>query len=162
MPTSASALSNVGGSVASGSAHFTQPIPPAGQPCAATSFSLTGGSNAFTLTTIDPNVISGYFGPLTFSGSGGSTCESASSGSGSLTLSATGDGSVRCPSLTGSYTRAATDVQVTLGGACTINNVPAQVVFAFHGEFAPTNSGGGITAPITDATFAGAVIVLPA
>ncbi|MDX6670069.1 MAG: hypothetical protein QOI91_432 [Solirubrobacteraceae bacterium] len=161
-PAAANALSNVGGGAVSGTAHFSQPIPQAGQACAPTTFTLSGGSSMFTLTTVNLNVISGYAGPLTFSGSGGSGCESGSSGSGNLTLTATGDGSVYCPSLGGSYARVATDVQVSAGGGCTINGVPAQILFNFHGEFVPTNTGGGLTAPITDASFAGAVVVLPA
>jgi hypothetical protein len=163
-PGVAAAANNIGGGTATGTVHFTQPVPPLGQTCAPTSFTLSGGTDTFTLTTVDLTGIdvSGYGGYLTFSGSGSSGCESAEQGSGSLTISAKGDDSVSCPTLTGTYIRLLSHVDYTAAGGCTINGVPAQISFTFQGEFAPTNNGGGVTAPITDATFAGAVAVFPA
>jgi hypothetical protein len=162
-PGPAAGANNVGGGFASGDAHFTQPVPRAGELCTSTSFTFAGDTkNGFTVTTIAPPVVSGYAGYLTFSGSGGSACESAEQASGTITLSAQGGSSVRCPSLTGHYVRLLAHVNLTAAGGCTINGVPAQISFTFQGEFVPTNSGGGVTTPVTDATFAGAVAVFPA
>ena len=161
----ASALTNVGAGGLTASLHYSSPIPPVGAGCASTHFSLAGSSDPFTLTTIetDPSVVvSGYAGPLTVTGSGGGSCESATTGAGSLTLSATGSTAVSCPSLTGSYTRAATSLVATVGGTCTVNGVASGVNFVLRGEFFPTNPGGGVLAPITDATVQGAIGAAPA
>jgi hypothetical protein len=99
---------------------------------------------------------------LTFSGSGGSACENAEQGNGPITISATGDDSVKCPTLTGRYIRVLSHVDVTAAGGCTINGVPAQISFTFQGGFVPTNPGEGVTSPVTSAIFAGAVAVFPA
>lgn len=159
----ASALvANVGGGVATATFHYSPGIPPVGDECVPTTFTVAGRANPFTLTTASTGiVVSGYGGPLDFSGTGSSSCDSASNDGGSITLTATGDHSVSCPNLTGTYTRVATDFLATLGGICTINGVPSSVGFLLRGELVPTNTGGGTTTPITDAQFTGAVGVTP-
>ena len=158
---------NVGGGVADGAVTFSgSGIPPLGAPCASTSFNLTGSSVDLTLNTAGTE----YAGPVTIVGNGGSSCESQSSGSGSLTLTqvqGTGPtgGSIDCAdpatgtTLSGTYLRVGTDITATLTGTCTVNLHSAAVSFAFHGEFVPTSGGG--TAPITAATFAGPFVVTP-
>ncbi len=155
--------STVGAGSATGAVSFAAPgVPKTGDPCAATSFSLSGSSEAFAINT----VITGYAGPVTLTGSGSSTCESTSAASGLLTLTASGTGptgsTVQCTSLTGGYTRVATDVIAQLGGTCVVNNYPARVTFVFRGQFVPTGVGAGVTTSIRTATFAGGFAVAPA
>src|SRR5207245_1445330 len=74
---------NIGGGEANGTVTFSgSGVPPLGAACAATSFSLSGSSAAFTLNTVGTE----FAGPVTIAGNGGSSCESASQGGGNLTL----------------------------------------------------------------------------
>jgi hypothetical protein len=154
--------SNIGAGTADGSVTFDPGHSvPTGIGCGTPSFTLTGTSKA---SVVANTIIKGYAGQMNLSGSGSSTCENTSGGSGPLTLSvsSTGNSFVNCVNLTGSYSRILTDVSATLGGTCTLNDLPnVPVSLVFHGEFAPTNSGGGVTAPITNATFAGGFVLLP-
>ncbi len=155
--------STVGAGSAAGTVSFAAPgVPKTGDPCAPTSFSLSGSSEAFAINT----VITGYAGPITLTGSGSSSCESTSAASGLLALTASGTGptgsTVQCTNLTGGYTRVATDVVAQLGGTCVVNNYAAPVSFVFRGEFAPTGVGAGVTTSIRTASFDGAFLVAPA
>jgi hypothetical protein len=169
--TTASASSNIGGGPIAGTVSFNPGayIPPPGAPCAPTSFSLNGVSTeAFVLNTVGTE----YIGPVTITGNGGSTCEGASTGGGNLTLTyvqgfGPTEGRLDCANptagttISGTYLRIGTAVTATLHGSCKVNDFPANVNFIFHGQFIPTNSGGGVTAPISAATFAGPFTVTP-
>lgn len=158
----AAAISNIGGGTLTATIVYSNPIPPLGEPCSSTSFTLSATAVESTVTTVDPTVISGYLGEMTMSGSGQAACESTSSGSGTLTLSAQGGSSVLCQSLNGSYTRLATGFQAVVGGECSINGVTAGVSLTLQGQIVPTDEGGGVTTPITSADLVGAVAVTPA
>lgn len=181
-PATATASQNVGSGAVTGSLAFASPgVPPAGQPCTATSFTLSGMSTNFVYNT----VIMGYLGNVNISGAGGSACEGTSGGSGSLTLTdvrgtGTTGSRIECANptlspptkLTGGYTRTGTDVEAVVGGTCTINGYSAPVLFSFHGAFEPSGFGvggtppsltaPGLNAPITQAMFQGAFVVEPA
>jgi hypothetical protein len=169
-PAAASASSNAGGGAITGTAHFGNGgVPPLFAPAAPSSFTISGTAPAVTFNT----VITGYAGAVTIAGTGGASKESTPSGSGTLTLTDVhGSGptgsSLVCAdplagtTLSGGYTRVGTDVEAVLSGNCTINGFTAGVSFIFRGQFAPTNQGGGTSAPITDASFAGAFVVQPA
>ena len=154
---------NVGTGVVTGSVSFAAPgVPPVGAACKPTSFGLVGASTAVVVNT----AISAYVGPVSFSGSGGSTCEGAGAGTGALTLRASGvgptGGTLLCEELTGIYIRAATHVTVALGGVCKINNLGSEVNFAASVEFVPDSPGAGVVGNVMSASFAGDFVVVPA
>lgn len=164
LPQAQAAGSNIGAGAASGSVTFDPlyPVPP-GPECGQTSFTLQGESTAIVANTI----IKGYFGGIDLTGSGGSDCETATSGAGSLTISvrSTGNDFLRCDGLTGSYSRVLTDVHTQLGGTCTVNNLSGiPVTLVFHGQFIPDGltEGAGSEEPVTSAQFAGAYTLFPA
>src|SRR5204862_3697150 len=110
-------------------------------------------------------------GQVPFGGTGISSCESATSGGGMLTLSvpeatAPNGSTFGCGTLTGAYTRAGTDVDAVLSGSCSVNRNAVPAMFVFKGAFTPTGGSGlnqpGINAPITHASFVGSIAVLPA
>ena len=174
IPASAGASSNIGGGVVTGTVSFAgSGVPPFFQPCAPSSFTLNVSSNGTGGGGVVLNTAgTEYVGTVNISGNGSSTCESASLGGGTLTLTSvqgTGPngGTLNCadPStgttLSGNYTRVYTDVTALLHGSCIINDFSAPVTFVFKGEFAPTSAGQGVTQPITSATFAGPFTVMP-
>lgn len=166
LPSSAAngaAGSNIGGGVAKGTVTFDPlfPVPP-GPACGETRFTLEGESQAVVVNTI----IKGYAGNIDLSGSGGSTCETATGGAGGLTINAesTGNDFLSCEGLTGSYSRALTDVHAQLGGTCTVNDLSGiPVTLVFHGQFVPegVEDGAGSEEPVTAAEFVGAYTLLP-
>lgn len=154
---------NVGGGAVTGSVSFSAPgVPPAGQTCIATLFTLKGASHAAVLNT----ALSAFVGPVSFDGHGGSACENASSGTGTLTLTAQGTGPTEsrlsCPTLSGIYLRAGAHVTAVLSGNCSINGLPSMVNFAATVEFHPDTPGAGVTTNVMTATFAGDFVVAPA
>ena len=159
-PFTVAGAPDAGGGAVSGSVSFSEPIPAVGQSCAPTSFSLTGNSVASVISFAQ----SEYTGPINFTGSGGSSCETAASGAGSLDLSVQGLGvtgtTLSCPALSGSYSRVGSDVTVTVDGLCTLNGTETDPVsLAAKVEFAPAS--GGVGQPVTTATFDGAFAVSP-
>jgi hypothetical protein len=174
-PATASAASNIGGGAVSGTVQFNPGayVPPFFSSCAPTSFNLSvksdgSGGGGFVLNTAGTE----YAGTVNIQGNGNSACESASTGGGNLTLTdvqGTGasGGTLDCANpqtgttLSGTYLRVYTDVSALLHGTCIVNDHPAAVTFVFKGEFVPTGSGAGISAPISQATFAGPFTVAP-
>jgi hypothetical protein len=154
---------NVGGGPVTGIARFDPPgVPPLGAECETTSFTFAGDSTSAWVNGSG----TAYVGPLTITASGGSDCERASTGDGALTVWAEGTNDLgqelSCGPLDGTFTRVATDVTLTVSGDCEINDFDAfRISFVAHGEFVPTNPGGGLTEPVTEATFAGAFTVFP-
>lgn len=154
---------NVGGGPVTGTVVFSGTgVPPLNaQACAATQFAFDGTSESAWVN----GSVTAYVGPLAISAEGGSECETASSGGGALVVTASGVspvGSLSCGPLSGEFTRLASDVTIVVTGDCTINNVEAiRINFIAKGEFVPTNDGGGVTEPITSASFAGAFSVVP-
>ena len=180
----AASASNIGAGVASGNVVFdagkeiprgiNPNSPTTNEPCAPTSFTLSGstlGTAAFVLNS----AFTGHFGTVEISGVGGSTCETGLGGGGILTLTNVhGQGptgsKIECANptkgttLTGGYTRTATDVEAVLGGTCIINGPPgfsAPVLFSFRGQFEP-KAGTGLTTPTAEATFQGVFAIEPA
>jgi hypothetical protein len=190
-PGSAAAQSsNIGAGAYTGSIAYNTAIPRLvnsntppgsileGEDCVATTFSIQGTtpvSAVFVLNT----ALSGYLGTLSWSGTGSSDCETALGGSGTIRLtSVSGVGptnsKISCASttagttLTGGYTRTATDFEAVLGGTCTLNanppsfpGFPARVLFVLRGEWEPED-GKGVTTSTTDALIEGAILVQPA
>lgn len=153
---------NVGGGPITGSVAFTPPgVPPIDEQCAATDFDITGSSEAAWVNGSGEV----YLGPLTLTGDGGSDCEHAGAGSGTLTVSAVGEsdvGSLACGPLDGSYTRALTDMTVIVSGDCEINGFEVvRVSFVAKVEVRPAPDGAGITEPVMTAEFDGAFNVIP-
>lgn len=153
--------SNVGGGAFEGTVNFSAGVPATG--CRTTSFSLNGTVAGVVLNT----VLTGHAGTATIWGGGGSTtCESASTGIGTLSIGVNGVGPtgsrLTCGSLSGGYIRVGPEVVVSLNGSCTVNNFPAgDVLFLASSAFVPTNVGGGVTTDVTTAAFAGTFVVVP-
>jgi len=180
-PARAEASRNVGAGAMTGTVTFQAPgVPASGEPCAATSFTLSGTATAVVYNT----VIMGHAGTVSIAGAGGATCEATSGGSGTLTLTnvrgtgVTGS-EIDCANptatpattLTGGYTRTAIDIEAVVGGSCKINGYDAPVLVTFRGVLEPSgfSVGGtptliapGINAPIRQATLQGAFAVEPA
>lgn len=157
---------NVGGGTIMGAVTFTNAggLPPVGAPCANTTFSLHHVvAHAFVLNT----VITGYAGDVTLNGSGAGTCENATLGMGTVTVTgnglvATTGSSISCPTLTGTYIRVLTELTTVLFGNCSVNNFPmAKVTFIAEVNFLPDNLGADIDDPIFTATFQGGFTVSP-
>lgn len=157
---------NVGAGAVLGSVTFTNPegLPPAGPQCADTTFTLQQTvAHAFVLNT----VITGYAGSVSLHGSGGGICENATSGFGSLTVTAEGvvattGSSLRCSTLQGSYIRVLTELTTVLYGNCSVNNFPLnRVTFIAEVNFLPDNPTTDPDEPIWTATFQGAFTVSP-
>jgi hypothetical protein len=160
-PFTVAGAPDAGGGALTGSVSFSQPIPPTGEPCAQTSFTLTGTSAASVVSFAQAE----FTGPLTVTGSGGGSCETAGTGGGSLVLSADGLGvtgtTIHCPQLSGSYFRAGTDVTATVSGPCTLNGTETDsLTIDAKVQFVP--SGGGAGRPVQSADFHGAFAVSPA
>lgn len=155
---------NVGGGNVTGDVTFLDGtgVPPVGADCAATKFDFEGGSDSAWVNGSG----TAYIGPITIRASGGAVCETATTGDGALTVTAFGTselGELECGPLLGRYTRVASDVTVIVTGDCVINNFPAvRIGFVAKGEFLPSNDGGGLTEPVTAATFTGAFTIVPA
>src|SRR5207244_4449154 len=151
---------DAGGGALTGSVSFSRPIPAAGDPCGQTSFTLSGTSAASVISFAQAE----FTGPVSITGSGGSSCESAGTGSGSLQLSAHGLGvtgtTIDCPQLSGSYFRAGTDVTATVSGLCTLNGTETDsLTLDAKVQFVP--SDGGAAQPVSSADFHGAFAVSP-
>ena len=168
-PTAASAESMIGGGVADGSVTFGGGgVPPSGEPCQPVTFDINGKSEVGTAYNTGG---AQYVGGSTLIGKGSGDCDSAASGSGTLTLTDVRGtdstyGTLDCANpqsrtkLTGTYQRTGPDVTAITHGQCRVNgHPPAQVTFYFRGLFLPTNEGGGLSAPITDATFVGTYVI---
>ncbi len=153
---------NIGGGPVEGSVTFTDSgVPPIGTTtCAPTTFRFEGISHSAWVNGSG----TAYVGPLEISAQG-TGCDTASSGAGDLAVTANGSsllGSLSCASLHGQFTRVASDVTIVVAGDCTINEFEAfSVSFVAKGEFTPTNDGGGVTTPVTEASFAGGFTVFP-
>lgn len=173
VPAATASASNIGGGEASGTvaADPGKGVPPLGAPCAPTAFTITGTtSEAFAFNT----GLFAYAGPITFVGKTSATCEGTSSGFGLLELtSVKGSGltpgnSINCADpatgtkLTGGFTRNGSIVNAVVGGTCIVVGTPAPVQVFFRGNFAPTNTGGGVVEPITTGVFAGPFVISPA
>lgn len=163
--TQAQAGSNMGGGALLGNVFFNgSGVPKAGDPCVSTSFTLSGTAPGAVVNT----VLTGHAGPITLTGSGGSSnCETTGLGAGTLTVAAHGVGPtgsrIDCNSLTGGFIRIGTEVQVSVTGNCVINQFAAgTVTFLAVVQFVPTNPGGGVTTSVTTAAFAGNFVVIPA
>jgi hypothetical protein len=149
---------NAAAGVFSGSVNVSPGIPTVGKPCVAQTLS---GLNATAVKAVAFNtVITGYTGSLQLTGSGASSCDSLALGQGSLSLAipyTVGDtgSTIECPTLTGNYTRVGSILQVTINGACKVNNHDGGVItFLAVGLFRPSQ-GDGINTPVTQSTFAG-------
>ncbi len=154
--------SNVGAGGFTGSVAFEPPgLPPILAPCASTTFSFDGEAEAFVLNT----TIVGYAGPVTFTGGGSSDCENATGGSGSLTLSAEGEGptgsTIDCDSLTGDFSRFLARAQINLTGDCTINGINTTGILFSADVLVGADGATGITDPVMLARFAGDFAVSP-
>lgn len=154
--------SNVGAGGFTGSVAFEPPgVPPILAPCAPTTFSFDGEAEAFVLNT----TIVGYAGPVTFEGGGSSECENATGGSGSLTLSAEGEGptgsTIVCDSLTGDFSRFLVRAQINLTGDCTINGISTTGILFTADVLVAADGATGITDPVLLAHFAGDFAVSP-
>lgn len=154
--------SNVGAGGFTGSVEFDAPgLPPILAPCAPTTFSFDGEAQAFVLNT----TIVGYAGPVTFTGGGSSDCENATGGSGSLTLSAEGEGptdsTIVCESLTGDFSRFFVRAQINLTGDCTINGISTTGIVFSADVLVAADGATGITDPVMLARFAGDFAVSP-
>ena len=153
---------NIGGGPIVGSVVFAgDGVPPIGSPCAPTSFEFTGSSTSAWLNGSG----TAYVGPISISAAGGSICENAQTGAGAVTVNASGSsdtGDVVCGPLVGTVTRILTDALVVVTGNCTINQVEAfRVRFIAKGEFVPPTPGDGVTAPVREAQFGGAFVIIP-
>ena len=166
MQTAAPALAEVVASgVVSGEVDFSPPgVPPAGQPCIATSFTFSGTAQAVVVIS-DGN---SWAGALGITGAGGSSCEDAAHAIGSVSVSvvsywSTNGGSFSCSSLSGSYLRAATTVAVIVSGPCTVNGrAEGSMTVIVAGEFVPQGQlGAGIVAPVRTAAFAASFTAAP-
>lgn len=154
---------NAGGGLVTGDVVFTAPgVPPLNADCATTTFHFEGSS----ATAWVNGSVETYLGPLDIAADGGSDCERASTGDGALTVWASGQNplgdELTCGPLTGTFTRIAGDVVIVVTGDCAINGVDAfSIIFNASGLFTPTNPGGGVTEPVTTASFVGAFAVSP-
>jgi hypothetical protein len=159
-----SAPGNGGAGAVEGTVAFDAPgVPTATSPCASTSFTLEATSAAVVVNLAGAE----YAGPISMDGNGSSSCENAASGEGNLTITnvlgtnLTG-GAIVCGTLTGSYVRVGSDVNVAVVGSCSVNGQPTGTVnFRAEVEFVPANPGGGAAAPVTDAVFTGGFTVTP-
>lgn len=164
LPPAHAAGSIYGGGVAAGTVGFSSGVPPLAAGCAPTSFTFAsdtrGGRLGATAGTLVNTIGVEYAGPMEIWGSGGSPCELATGGNGSLTVYATGvnvlGSTVGCGPLQGTYLREGTTVVISVAGQCRINTVATEggVTFSATGEFAPTAPGQGVTSPVTSAAFA--------
>jgi hypothetical protein len=153
---------NVGGGDLNATVHYSDPgVPALGEACRPTAFTLSGVSIAAWLSGSG----SAYAGPAEVAGTGTGACETTSNGGGAMAVSLSGTsqvGTVSCPSLLGTFTRAATHITIVLAGDCTINEFEAlRVGFVASGELVPSNEGGGISSPVMDATVSGGFVVFP-
>lgn len=169
-PTAASAQSMIGGGVSDGVVTFGGAgVPPLGEPCESVTFDINGKSEVGTAYNTDGFQ---YVGGSTLIGKGSGKCDSAATGSGELTLTDVRGtdslyGTLDCANpqdnrtrLTGTYQRHGSEVTAITNGTCRVNGQPpAPVTFEFRGLFFPTNEGGGLSAPITDATFVGTYVI---
>jgi hypothetical protein len=144
----------LGGGSASGSFDYSGGVPSSS--CAPTSFQVSATSASFSqfITVLD-----GYVGPLTISGSGASSCETALNGSGTLQLSVSGrgptDSTLQCAQLTGSYSRSDGALSATVSGTCVDNNFPTKETFTLGGAIEPAGLASD-SSPVTE-TFQGAL-----
>lgn len=143
--------SNLGGGAFTGTVSQSAPPPPLGGTCRSTSFSVNATAAA-AVVTFAPTEFLGF---LNFNGSGGSSCETFATGTGTLQLSASGLGvgatTLTCSSLTGAYTRVGPHVRALVSGACTLNGTGTDTVSfdieatladgAFDGEFTVSPAG---------------------
>jgi len=157
---------NVGGGTVMGAVSFTNVggLPPAGADCANTTFNLHDTvAHAFILNT----VITGYAGDVTLNGTGSGTCENATLGMGTLSLSgnglvATTGSNISCPTLSGTYIRVLTELTTVLFGDCSVNSFPmTRVTFIAEVNFLPDNVGADLDDPVLTATFQGGFTVSP-
>lgn len=136
-------------------------VPPIDADCAPTRFAFEGTSVSAWVNGSG----TAYAGPVVITATGGSACENAETGTGAITVSAVGAsplGTLSCGTLTGTVARTSSDVLVVVRGDCTVNDFPAfRVGFIAKGEFLSTNLGGGVTAPVTEAAFVGAFVIVP-
>lgn len=150
-PASADTLNTKGSGVVEGAFTYDAPgIPPSlGFECTITTFDI-GFTAAIAVST--PDV---YTGPVSFPGSGTSDdffCDSTESGAGYVELSAFGINAVgdtfECASLSGSFLRAYTLIDISLTGSCEINGVPTPSMRIFViGSWTPTavTAAGNVT-----------------
>jgi hypothetical protein len=160
---------NAGGGDVEGTVAFASPsqsVPPLGKPCAATSWSFSGGSTVAAI--IDSNG-SEFAGALTITAAGGAPCATIDHEVGAVTaLDARGvdvllNSRVSCTLLagTGTYVRAAGHVLLDATASCQVNAWPAALVnFVASGEFTPTQ-GDGITTAVSAARFDGSFSTVP-
>jgi hypothetical protein len=148
---------DLGGGAVTGAMSFTEPIQALNQPCAQTSFTLSGTSGASVISFTETE----FTGLVTFSGSGGGSCETFGRGSGSIQLSAQGLGitatTLSCPTLLGNYTRVGTDLSAVVTGSCSINGQADSLSLDVRVELVPTS--GGASQPTTAADFEGGFAV---
>lgn len=176
--------SNIGFGAYAGSINYTNPVPRAvnsasptvTEPCVPTTFTISG-STPVSATFVFNTALTGHLGTLNWSGTGSSTCETALGGAGAITLTnvqgvgptnskidCANPSKVPATTLTGGYTRTATDFEAVLGGRCIINGPPgfdAAVLFSLRGEWEP-EPGTGVTTSTTKASIQGVILVQPA
>lgn len=175
LPQPATAETNLGGGVLTGDVSFSNAVPAVNTPCQQTNFTF----NISGVAAVSTKSGTAWAGPILaaeddsnntgITGSGGSACENATAGGGSLTVNPfrarnpvnTQDFS--CTQLTGQYVRTLTDVTIVVAGQCTIVGAASgKVAFIVRGEFFPTNEGGGLRAPVSAAAFVGSFQLVPA
>jgi len=123
--------------------------------CSPVTFTMSGGATGVEVT--------GGVGVelLTLSGRGGSGCEDVSFGAGTVTVTAVSQffGWTTCGPLNGTYFRFGASVVLDVVGPCSIQGGPSVTTgVVVGGALVPSNVGGGVLAPITSASFAGAFV----
>lgn len=166
LPTAADAGTNLGSGIIQGSVLIGgSGIPTGSELCEPTTFLL--GPDSKATGAVFNTVITGHVGDITLTGGGGSACENALTSAGT-TITVTADGlgptfsRLTCPSLTGTFIRVASAVEVNVVGDCTVNNFgTGRVRLLASAAFVPTE-GDGVQTRITEGSFSGNFVVIPA
>lgn len=150
-----SPASTVGGGTVVGTVTINAPgIPPLNKPCHATSYKF----GAITITGAFRSGTKNFLGTIKIPAgvTGGSPCENANSGSGSVnSFSFTGSGvGTISGTCSGSFKRTVSIVTVSLGCNATISGLSGHTTVAVAAQFTPTK-GNGVTTSVQQANFAG-------
>lgn len=154
---------NLGGGDLGGTVSYRAPgVPGLSEDCLPTTFDIVASSVAAWVNGSG----TAYAGPLSVSGNGEGVCETASTGAGILTLTASGTsaaGTLACPALLGTFTRVATDMTLVLNGDCTINAFSAlRVGVLAKAHLVATPAVGSAPGSMTEVMLLGGFVVYPA
>lgn len=137
-------------------------VPAAGGTCAATSFNLDGDLESVVVNT----AVTHYRGPVTFSGSGSSTCDAFELGTGGVTMQFHGEAptgaTLQCPSTAGSFERRGLLWKSSVTVTCRLNGLTTPVTIQLQGLLRPDPPGAGVIGPLVNAEMRGAATVVPA